>query len=369
MRKLWSFSLEQQVQLVKTVLVDQGELLSEKTSPHSSIYTFDRGSCTFPRYIIAKGIQINDTMSDSEKWKYLRRALHEVNNAYVVCHHPSVQRFFDIEIIYGVPFLLSRKRDATLRDVIAEGALCETEALSIAIQIVHALIYCESNGVLCHQDLKPENIFIDFIATHFGVPPDYPLRCRTFVADFELGNAYFVLRHPYGSRPYMAPEQYQNLKDCPLIPDFSRVDVFALGVILYEMLTGGVHPIGEHISLIWPVPVEGVSRKWLREDPWKKWIERGANFNLAGQHSLNPEIVKIIQECLKPDAALRISKSELESQLHNRLKTLDHYAHKNLQLMLSEFDRLALEGKKGDWPFYSERVAMLNQEFADHADQ
>jgi serine/threonine protein kinase len=368
MMKLWNFSPEQQAKFVAISLGKQGKLIGEMTSPHSSIYTFDQGASTFPRYVVAKGIQVNDSMPVSEKWKYLRRALYEVNNAHAVCHHPSVQRFFDVEIIHGVPFLLSRKRDATLRDVIAEGALCETETVSIVIQMVHALSYCESKGLLCHQDMKPENIFIDFITDPSVMPPDYPLRCRTFVADFELANAYLILRHPYGSRPYMAPEQYQKLSDGSPLPDFSRVDVFALGVILYEMLTGGVHPIGEHTSLIWPTPAEGQSRKWLREDPWKKWIERGANFNVAGQHNLDREMVKIIQECLKLDAELRISKSELEALLRKRLEALDRHAHEKLQLMLSEFDRLALEGEEDGWPFYTEMVEQLNQEFSDHSE-
>lgn len=368
MMKLWEFSPEQQTQLVEISLRKHGKLIGEMTSPHSSIYTFDQGASTFPRYVVAKGIQVDGSMPESEKWKYLCRALYEVNNAHVVCHHPSVQRFFDVVIIHGVPFLLSRKRDATLRDVIAEGALCETEAVSIAIQIVHALSYCESQGLLCHQDMKPENIFIDLMADHFVMPPNYPLRCRAFVADFELANAYLILRHPYGSRPYMAPEQYQKLRDGSPYPDFSRVDVFGLGVILYEMLTGGVHPVGEHTSLIWPTPAEGQSRKWLREDPWKKWIGRGANLNANVQHNLDPELIMIIQECLKPDAKLRISKIELESLLRKRLKALDRHAHDCLQLILSDFDRLALEGEEVGWPFYTERVEQLNQAFSDHSE-
>lgn len=365
MTKLWDFSPEQQAQLVAIYLDKYGTLIGEMTSPHSSIYTFDQGASTFPRYVVAKGIQVNNSMSVNEKWKYLRRALHEVNNARAVCHHPSIQQFFDVELIHGVPFLLSRKRDATLRDVIAEGALDETEAVSIAIQIVHALCYCESKDLLCHQDVKPENIFIDFIADHFLMPYDYPLRCRTFVADFELANAYLILRHPYGSRPYMAPEQYQKLSYTSPLPDFSRVDVFAIGVILYEMLTGGIHPIGEHTSLIWPVPADGQSRKWLREDPWKEWIKKGVNLNGDAQHNLNPEMVNIIQQCLNPDTALRISKSELETLLRKRLEIINRHAHASLQLVLSEFDRVALEGEEGGWPFYTKRVEQLNQAFSD----
>ena len=203
MKKLWEFPEEFQLKLVELNLSKQGSLIGEMSSPHSSIFTFDQGSQCHPRYVVAKGIQVAASMPIEEKRKYLARSLYEVNNAYAVCHHPSIQRFFDVQIVHGVPFLLSRKRDATLRDVIADAPLSKPEALSIAIQIVHSLVYCTKKGIICHQDLKPENVFIDFIRSHFSVPENYPLRCHTFVADFELANAYFVLHHPYGSRPYI----------------------------------------------------------------------------------------------------------------------------------------------------------------------
>lgn len=368
MRRLWDFPEDVQTRLVALGLSKQGELIGEMSSPHSSIFTFDHGKQTHPRYVVAKGIQVSTSMSVDDKWKYLCRALYEVNNAHAVCHHPSIQRFFDVEIIYGVPFLLSRKRDATLRDVIAEGSLSETEAVSVAVQIVHALRYCASKQLVCHQDLKPENIFVDFIADHFSIPPDYPLRCRTFVTDFELANAYLVLRHPYGSRPYMAPEQYRRVADDTALPDFSRVDVFALGVILFEMFTGGVHPIGEHTSLIWPTPAEGKSRKWLREDPWRQWLERGAELDPTGASGLNSEIDRIIRDCLKPNAAVRLSKDELEARLNERLKKVDRHAYEALSLMLADFDQIAREGEEGGWPYYAERVERLNSAFSDRTE-
>lgn len=213
MKKLWEFSEENQRVLVEAHLSKHGALIGEMPTPHSSIYTFDRGSNTYPRYVIAKGIQVSSSMSAEDKRKYFARALFEVNNAYTVFHHGSIHRFFDVDVIHGVPFLLSRKRDATLRDVIADGSLPLPEAISIAIQLVHALDYCAQKGIVCHQDLKPENVFIDFIHQHFNVPPEFPFRCRIHVADFELANAYLVLRHPYGSRPYMAPEQYGSLRE------------------------------------------------------------------------------------------------------------------------------------------------------------
>jgi len=362
MKKLWDFPTELQGKLIESHLSKYGSKIGEMSSPHSSIYTFDLGQNVYPRYIVAKGIQVDSAMPDTEKKKYFARALYEVNNAYAILHHPLIHRFFDLHVIHGVPFLLSRKRDATLRDVIADGQLALSEAISIAAQIVHALAYCSQRGIVCHQDLKPENVFVDFIPGHFAVPAEYPLRCRVHLADFELANAYLVLRHPYGSRPYMAPEQYKSLDDGQL-PDFSRTDVFAVGVMLFEMLTGGIHPIGERTTLIWPHPVEGKSRKWLREDPWKQWLRSGAF--AVSDRPLDQETLRIVEECLKIDSAARPSIAELEERLLERLKHLHGLAFETLSVTLAHFDQLAIESQEGGWPYYEERLQRLNDAFCD----
>lgn len=235
--------------------------------------------------------------------------------------------------------------------------------MSIAAQVVHALAYCSQRGIICHQDLKPENVFIDFIHDHFTVPPEYPLRCGVHLADFELANAYLVLRHPYGSRPYMAPEQYQSLHKGPL-PDFSRTDVFAIGVMLFEMLTGGIHPIGERTTLIWPLPAEGKSRKWLREDPWKQWLKRGAR-SVMDNGGLDQEILRIIEDCLKIDPAARPSNSDLEARLLQRLNDTHSPAFETLSLTLAQFDQIATESQESGWPYYEDRLQKLNDAFSD----
>lgn len=364
MSMFWEFPEELQLKLVELHFGKHGSLIGSMSSPHSSIFTFDSGSQSYPRYVVAKGVRVEESMPAKEKRAYFARSLYEVNNAYAVCHHPLVQRFFDLEIVHGVPFLLSCKRDATLRDVIAEAPIPEPEALSIAIQIVHTLAYCAKKGIVCHQDLKPENVFIDFFRDHYSVSVDYLLRCHIYIADFELANAYFVLRHPYGSRPYMAPEQYGKLRDAPTT-DFSRTDVFAIGVILFEMLTGGVHPVGEHTSLIWPTPVEGKSRKWLREDPWKQWLKNDAPTPTDG-NGIAPQMLLIIQDCLKTEVRERISKDALEARLLERLRYLDENVFDTLSVTLTHFDQLASGGEEGGWPYYEDRIRRLNEAFSDN---
>jgi serine/threonine protein kinase len=363
MEKFWDYPEDIQIELVALQLSKYGSLIGKMSSPHSSIFTFDSGPQTSPRYTIAKGIQVKASMSVEEKRKFFARSLCEVNNAYAVCHHPLIHNFSDVQILYGMPFILSRKRDATLRDLIADAPLSELEALSIAAQIVHALVYCAKKGIVCHQDLKPENVFIDLIRNRFSVTADCPLRYRTYIADFELANAYLILRHPYGSRPYMAPEQYGNSWNDPL-PDFSRTDVFAIGVILFEMLTGGLHPVGEHTSLIWPIVAEGKSRKWQREDPWKQWLKKGAPIPNTDK-KFDSEILSIIENCLKTDIDDRFSKEALEAQLLGCLRHLDRNTFETLLVTLNYFDEIAAESEEGGWPYYEDRVEKLNEAFSD----
>ena len=161
----------------------------------------------------------------------------------------------------------------------------------------------------------------------------------------------------------MAPEQYGSLQD-DLLPDFSRIDVFAVGVSLFEMLTGGYHPVGERTSLIWPTPVEGKSRKWLREDPWKQWLRNGAPTSV-GNSSVDPAMLLIIQDCLRTNSSERLSKKALEVRLLERLQQLDRNAFDTLSATLTYYDQVASESEDGGWPHYAERIAMLNDAFSD----
>ncbi|QTP56317.1 protein kinase [Billgrantia sulfidoxydans] len=360
MKMLWEFPEDVQKLVIESKLCKHGDLIGEMSTPHSMIYTFKGGDTN---YVIAKGIKTEGAMSLVDRHSFFSQALYEVNNAHVVCHHPSIQRFFDIDIISGVPFLLSRKRDTTLRDFICEGPVSEPEALSISIQIVHALNYCEKKGLLCHQDLKPENVFLDYISKHFDAGDGYPIKMRSFVADFELANAYLVLGRPYGSRPYMAPEQYvKSLEDGS--PDFSKVDVFAVGVILFEMLTGGLHPLGEETILIWPEPSEGKSPQWRRETPWKKWLKRGAKIECESDN-VSQDGYEIISSCLEVDFSKRFTKEQLEARLLERLSLIDKAAYDELTGCLDYFDDIAVISESEGWPYYENRVELLNKTFAD----
>ena len=134
----------------------------------------------------------------------------------------------------GLYYLVMEFVDGTdLRQVIQAGELSPSEALAIVPQICEALQYAHEEGIV-HRDIKPENILLDkkgrVKITDFGLAKllDRPATAYTLTA----------AGHKMGTPHYMAPEQIEH----PGQVDH-RADIYSLGVVFYEMLTGEL-PIG-----------------------------------------------------------------------------------------------------------------------------
>ena len=146
-------------------------------------------------------------------------------------HHPNIQRLLEEGRLDGgvAPYLVLEFVDGTLlREYLRQHApLPVDEAIRIAVQLADALQYCHEHGVV-HRDLKPENILIEADGTvklvDFGIALLEGARRLTFRR----------LTSGFGTPDYMAPEQVQGDRGD------ARTDVYALGVMLYEMLTGDV---------------------------------------------------------------------------------------------------------------------------------
>ncbi len=148
--------------------------------------------------------------------------------------HPNIVGVHDFGSADGLFYLVMEFVDgANLRQAIRTGKLSAREALAIVPQVCDALQYAHDQGVV-HRDIKPENILVDRSG-------------RVRIADFGL--AKIVQRTPVdmtitragqvmGTLHYMAPEQYRT-------PDSvdHRADIYSLGVVFYEMLTGEL-PLG-----------------------------------------------------------------------------------------------------------------------------
>ena len=116
----------------------------------------------------------------------------------------------------------------SLKDMInKEGALPIEQAISYVSQIAYALALAHRNGVI-HRDIKPDNILF----TADGVPKLADLGIAKFISDTQTSTL-TMKGHILGTPAYMAPEQMMDSHHID-----ARADIYSLGVVLYEMLTG-----------------------------------------------------------------------------------------------------------------------------------
>lgn len=141
--------------------------------------------------------------------------------------HPGVVSVFDQGVVSGQDFLVMELIDGTnLRALLnAQGAFTIPQALRYTTDILEALRAAHRMGVI-HRDIKPENIL---------VPTDGPAK----VADFGLARAVSkgstsATGNMLGTAAYIAPEIAQTAKAD------ARSDLYSVGIMLYEMLTGAV---------------------------------------------------------------------------------------------------------------------------------
>jgi len=164
----------------------------------------------------------------AERFQREARALARLN-------HPNIVTIYDFGEVRGRFYLLMEFVDGlTLRQVLRNGKLSPAEALDIVPEICEALQYAHGQGIV-HRDIKPENILMDkqgrVKIADFGIAKIAGLESQ----DFSLTGAKDVM----GTPVYMAPEQVEK----PQTVDH-RADLYSLGVVFYEMLTGEL-PLGK----------------------------------------------------------------------------------------------------------------------------
>ncbi len=161
----------------------------------------------------------------AERFAREAKSLAQLNHRNIVTVHDFGQRdglcYLVMEYIEG----------ANLRRVLEAGRLSPEEALRLVPDLCDALQYAHNAGVV-HRDIKPENILLDETG-------------RVKIADFGLAklvgqpDARLTATHQVmGTLRYMAPEQMEGAGGVD-----HRADIYSLGVIIYEMLTGEV-PVG-----------------------------------------------------------------------------------------------------------------------------
>ena len=179
---------------------------------------------------------INLSLAQEEKEEYEARFYQEAKAAGRLSH-PNIVTIYDVgksgDIAYiAMEFLEGRE----LRSILNDGQrLPVIQVIRIVTQIAQGLAYAHDKGIV-HRDIKPANIMVmtDEHAkiTDFGIARMASAAVRT-----QTG---MVL----GSPKYMSPEQVMGRQTD------QRSDIFSLGVMLYEMLTGQVPFMGENVNAI-----------------------------------------------------------------------------------------------------------------------
>jgi len=140
-------------------------------------------------------------------------------------NHPNVMRVFTDDHRSRVYMVMEWCPGRLLREILDEGRIPQDRAIRIAIEVLKALEYIHANGVV-HRDLKPENIMVDdndhIKLIDFGIAGDSASRRLTYANFTSM----------LGTPNYIAPEQVKGKRGD------GRTDIYSMGVILYEMLTG-----------------------------------------------------------------------------------------------------------------------------------
>ena len=158
---------------------------------------------------------------------FIQRFQREARNLAKL-QHPNIVRFYGLEQEGRISFLLMEYIEGmTLQDLLFEKRkpLEKNELLRIMRPVCSALYYAHQKGII-HCDMKSSNILIDKSG-------------KVYVSDFGIARqmeASTASLATAGSPAYMAPEQLQGRQVTP------QTDIYALGVVLYEMMSGGWRP-------------------------------------------------------------------------------------------------------------------------------
>ena len=160
----------------------------------------------------------------------LRQRFQNEAQAVAAIEHPNVARFFDLVVGDPTFIVMEYVRGETLAALLARGPLPLERAVGIARRLCWGLEAAHAAGVV-HRDLKPANVLLAADAEHGETPKliDFGLaKLAATVGDSQLTRTGQII----GTPNYMSPEQISGREID------GRADVYALGCVLYEMLTG-----------------------------------------------------------------------------------------------------------------------------------
>ena len=243
---------------------------------------------------VAVKVLPSDFAADPDR---LRRFEQEAQAAAAL-NHPNILAIYHIGDEDGAPYIVSELLEGeTLRDRLRAGSLPVRKAVDYAMQVANGLAAAHDKGIV-HRDLKPENLFVttdgrvkilDFGLAKLTRPEDSAPAGQHATVTAGTG-AGMVL----GTVGYMSPEQVRAQ------PVDARTDIFSLGAILYEMVSGKRAFHGETpadtmsailreepppltaASAVVPPALERVVRHCLEKNPYERFQSaRDLKFDLS----------------------------------------------------------------------------------------
>ncbi|WP_286178167.1 serine/threonine protein kinase [Rhodopirellula sp. JC639] len=180
-------------------------------------------------------------------------------------NHPNIVSVFEFGKVQDTFYFLMEFVDGpTLRDVVRAGQLSPEHALAIVPHLCDALQFAHDKGVI-HRDIKPENILM---------AKDGSVKIADFGLSRILGNEnqpteLTGTHQVMGTPRYMAPEQFEGARGVD-----HRADIYSLGVVFYEMLTGEL-PIGRFAApsrkVAIDVRLDDVVLRTLEKEPQRRY--------------------------------------------------------------------------------------------------
>jgi tripartite ATP-independent transporter DctP family solute receptor len=167
------------------------------------------------RIVAFKSVRVGGALDARQQ-----RLLYEAEAAARLAH-PNIVTLYDVGHCDDGPYLvLELLRGETLGERLKHGALPVTDAVRIALEVARGLAHAHAQGVV-HRDLTPGNVFLCSDG-------------QVKILDFGMAHAFGRRKVDGGTLAYMAPEQIADA------PEDERTDVYALGVILHQMLLGAL---------------------------------------------------------------------------------------------------------------------------------